>query len=86
MKELGTGYEELRQEQGSTRESLTKMSARLDLCNKYFSGLGKGLKDAHNQIVGCEGVLPKMGEHGLPPLMPRTPRTPRQNSLPSPRR
>eukprot|EP00435_Cladocopium_sp_Y103_P027526 s3478_g6.t2 len=86
VKELGTGYEEVRQEQGSTRESLTKMSARLDLCNKYFSGLGKGLKDAHNQIVGCEGVLPKMGEHGLPPLMPRTPRTPRQNSLPSPRR
>eukprot|EP00913_Durusdinium_trenchii_P029538 g27689.t1 len=76
---IGTSRsQELRQEQGSTRESLTKMSARLDLCNKYFSGLGKGLKEAHHQIVGGDGVLPKMGEHGaLPPLMPRTPRTPR---------
>lgn len=84
VQEVGHGQEELRQEQGSTRESLTKMSARLDLCNKYFSGLGKGLKEAHHQIVGGDGVLPKMGEHGaLPPLMPRTPRTPR-NSLPSP--
>ncbi|CAJ1354931.1 unnamed protein product, partial [Effrenium voratum] len=63
VKEIGSGQEELRQEQTSARESLTKMSGRLDLCNKYFSGLGKGLKDAHNQIVGVEGgLLPKTGE------------------------
>lgn len=77
-------------DQGSMRESLAKLGSRLDLCHKYFNGLGKGLQDAHRQIVGNEGGMlqPKMGGEtpSLPALapLPRAPRTPRK-TLPSPR-
>lgn len=85
---LTRSHEDLQQEQTGSRETLGKLGSRLDLLNKYFSGLGKGLKEAHHQIVGCDApLLPKTGgdsQHALPPLVPRTPRTAR-NSLPSPR-
>lgn len=72
---LTRSHEDLQQEQTGSRETLGKLGSRLDLLNKYFSGLGKGLKEAHHQIVGCDApLLPKTGgdsQHALPPLVPR---------------
>mmetsp|Transcript_5870 Transcript_5870/g.10458 ORF Transcript_5870/g.10458 Transcript_5870/m.10458 type:complete len:507 (-) Transcript_5870:33-1553(-) len=87
LDELRCSVEGLQGEHGTTRETLSKLSSRLDLCHKYFSGLGKGLQDAQKQIAGSEGGLlpPKMGAEALPALLPRAPKTPRK-SLPSPRR
>jgi len=87
LEELRGGVEGLQGDQAATRESLSKLGSRLDLCHKYFSGLGKGLQDAQKQIAGSEGGLlpPKMGAEALPALLPRAPKTPRK-SLPSPRR
>jgi len=87
LEELRSGVEGLQGDQVATCESLSKLGSRLDLCHKYFSGLGKGLQDAQKQIAGSEGglLLPKMGAEALPALLPRAPKTPRK-SLPSPRR
>lgn len=87
---VARGLQEVQGDQGSMRDSLAKLGSRLELCHKYFNGLGKGLQDAHRQIVGNEGGMlqPKMGSETptLPALapLPRGPRTPRK-TLPSPR-
>mmetsp|Transcript_12005 Transcript_12005/g.21040 ORF Transcript_12005/g.21040 Transcript_12005/m.21040 type:complete len:310 (-) Transcript_12005:44-973(-) len=73
------GLRTLQGECGADREVLAKLGSRLDLCQKYFNGFGKGLQDTHRQIVGAEGgMLPsKMGGGPALPLLPKTPRTPR---------
>lgn len=74
-----TGIRSLQGELNAEREVLAKLGSRLDLCQKYFNGFGKGLQDTHRQIVGTEGgMLPsKMGGGAALPMLPKTPRTPR---------
>ncbi|CAE8650970.1 unnamed protein product, partial [Polarella glacialis] len=96
LKGLGCSLSECRREQGADKEVLAKMGSRLEMCHKYFSGLGKGLADAHRQVVSGEGGMlpPKLGDASMLPTllpMPKVPRTPRtpgtpRGSMPSPRR
>jgi len=76
----------VRAEAAKEREAMAKMASRVDMCCKYFNGLGKGLQDTSRQILSGEGgMLPaKQGGPKLPAL-PSTPRTIRAGS-PSPRR
>jgi len=85
-----TSIQNLAAEMGNNQELLTKVSARVDMCAKYFNGLGKGLQDTHRQIVNGEhGLLPPKGGAMLPAIpLPKTPRnnsnerTPRKRSCP----
>lgn len=80
------GVQGVRAEAAKEREAMAKMASRVDMCCKYFNGLGKGLQDTSRQILSGEGgMLPaKQGGPKLPAL-PSTPRTIRASS-PSPRR
>jgi len=82
-------FNRLKAEIGSERESLMKLSSRVDMCCKFFNGFGKGLQDAHRQVVAGEsGMLPpKMSlANSALPMIPQTPKTPRGGRQPSPRR
>jgi chromosome segregation ATPase len=78
---ISTSVRELRSDILVDREALANFGSRLDLCCKYFNGLGKGLQDTQRQIV--DGMLPpKLG--GGTPALPALPKAPKA-SLPSPR-
>eukprot|EP00927_Polykrikos_kofoidii_P039634 TRINITY_DN33981_c0_g1_i1.p1 TRINITY_DN33981_c0_g1~~TRINITY_DN33981_c0_g1_i1.p1 ORF type:complete len:529 (-),score=129.05 TRINITY_DN33981_c0_g1_i1:38-1624(-) len=88
--------ERLRSDIGDDRAVISKMGSRLDMCYKYFHGLGKGLQDTHRQVhanAASEGgganLLPPKsgGTSSALPTIPKTPRTPRTTGkTPSPRR
>merc|ERR1712032_649618 len=82
IESASAGLRSLRSERCDDHELLEKLGSRLELCHKYFSGLGKGLQDTRRQIVnGDTGMLPsKMGGALLPaiPQSPRTARSPRK--------
>lgn len=68
----------LKGELTSEHEQLTKLGGKVELCCRYFNGLGKGLQDAHRQVNAAEGGVlpPKAGGAGgtALPALPRTPR------------
>jgi len=86
IESASAGLRSLRSERCDDHELLEKLGSRLELCHKYFSGLGKGLQDTRRQIVnGDTGMLPSKTGGALLPAIPQSPRTARA-SLTSPRK
>lgn len=74
---------DLQSELGAQHEVVQKLGGRVEMCCRYFNGLGKGLQDAHRQVNA--GDAPKSGGGGGGTALPALPRTPRV-AVPSPRR
>jgi len=59
----------------SERDRVARLTTRVDLCCKYFNGLGKGLQDTHRQITSAEGmraaVLPPKNSGSSAPTSPK---------------
>jgi chromosome segregation ATPase len=72
-----TSISSLKRDVGAAHEALSTLTVRLDICYKYFQGLGKGLQDTHRHVLAGEGgMLPPKSDFGMAlPVLPRTPRT-----------
>lgn len=64
----------LQEDLGDANALLTKLDARVELVQKYFTGLGRGLQDTHTAMTGDSSVLPQKNVKQLPTLPATTPR------------
>lgn len=65
----------LQEDLGDANALLTKLDARVELVQKYFTGLGRGLQDTHTAMTGDSSVLPQKNVKQLPTLPATTPRS-----------
>lgn len=74
----------LQEEVGDAHALLNKLDARVEMVQKYFTGLSRGLQDTHSVLTGDSSALPQKNVKQLPTLPANTPR----NALmsPSPRK
>lgn len=64
----------LQEDLGDANALLSKLDARVELVQKYFTGLGRGLQDTHTAMTGDSSVLPQKNVKQLPTLPASTPR------------
>jgi len=74
----------LQEELGDAHTMLSKLDARVEMVQKYFTGLSRGLQDTHSVLTGDSSALPQKNVKQLPTLPNTTPRTALMS--PSPRK